>query len=119
MKRLLIVIMGVVTLTNSCQQEKEVSRTYFPEPISYCKTVKELNEVVKFNNFPPIVASRNYTYANIAAYECIAAAYPKKYQSLAGQIHGLTTMPALDTTHPVDVEFSAMLAFCKVGEAVK
>ena len=118
MTRLLIMMMVVVALTNSCQQGTEVRKTYFPEPISYCKTVKELNEVVKYNNFPPIVASRNYTYANIAAYECIAAAYPKKYQSLAGQIHGLTTMPALDTTHPVDVEFSALLAFCKVGEAV-
>ena len=118
MKRLLIVMMGVVAFAYSCMQRTEARRSYFPEPMSYCKTVKELNEVVKYNNFTPIVASRNYTYANIAAYECIAAAYPKKYQSLAGQIHGLSVMPSLDTTHPVDVEFSALLAFCKVGEAV-
>ena len=117
MKKLLIIIV-VSLFAYSCKQNKPIPNTYFADPYSYCKTVKELNEVVKFNNFSPIVASRNYTYANIAAYECIAAAYPHKYQSLAGQIKGLTTMPALDTTKKVDVEFSALLAFCKVGEAV-
>lgn len=117
MKNLLIVVV-VSLLVYSCKERKPVAKTYFPDPFSYCKTVKELNEVVKFNNFTPIVASRNYTYANIAAYECIAAAYPAKYQSLAGQIKGLKQMPAWDTSKLVDVEFSALLAFCKVGEAV-
>ncbi len=117
MKKLLIVIAAFL-IASSCKQTGPPKNTYFPEPFSYSKTVKELNEVVKFNNFSPIVACRNYTYANIAAYECIAAAYPKKYQSLAGQINGLNAMPTLDTIKPVDVEFSALLAFCKVGEAV-
>jgi hypothetical protein len=117
MKNILIVFV-VLLFAVSCQQNKPTQKTYFADPFSYCKTVKELNEVVKFNNFTPIVADRNYTYANIAAYECIAAAYPDKYNSLAGQINGLTTMPSLDTTKQVDVEFSALLAFCKVGEAV-
>jgi hypothetical protein len=117
MRKLFSVIV-VFAFVCSCREDKPVQKTYFPDTFSYCKTVKELNEVVKFNNFTPIVASRNYTYANIAAYECIAAAYPSKYKSLAGQIQGLTTMPALDTSRPVDVEFAALLAFCKVGEAV-
>jgi len=117
MKKLLTVIV-VSLFAYSCMQNKPVQKTYFPDPFSYCKTVKELNEVVKFNNFSPIVASRNYTYANIAAYECIAAAYPAKYQSLAGQIKGLASMPSLDTSKKVDVEFAALLAFCRVGEAV-
>ena len=117
MKKILIPIITFL-FAYSCTQNNHTKKTYFPDPFSYCNTVKKLNEVVKFNNFTPIVASRNYTYANIAAYECIAAAYPDKYQSLAGQIKGLTTVPSLDTTKPVDVEFSALLAFCKVGESV-
>ncbi|MEO6734136.1 MAG: vanadium-dependent haloperoxidase [Ferruginibacter sp.] len=117
MKKLLMII-GVSLLVCSCKQNKPVPATYFSDPFSYCKTVKQLNEVVKFNNFSPIVACRNYTYANIAAYECIAAAWPHKYQSLAGQIKGLTSLPSLDTSKKVDVEFAALLAFCRVGEAV-
>ena len=117
MKNILIVF-TVMLFGISCKQRQPAQKTYFADPFSYCKTVKELNEVVKFNNFSPIVADRNYTYANIAAYECIAAAYPDKYHSLAGQINDLKSMPALDTLKKIDVEFSALLAFCKVGEAV-
>ncbi len=116
MKKLLIPIVGLLCMV-SCRDTAD-KQTYFADPFSYCKTVKELNEIVKFNNFPPIVASRNYTYANIAAYECIAAAYPDKYYSLAGQINGLGMMPVRDTTKKIDIEFSALLAFCQVGEAV-
>jgi PAP2 superfamily len=107
-----------VCLLLYCCNNKPVQKTYFTDAFSYSKTVKELNEVVKFVGFAPIVASRNYAYANIAAYECIAAGYPKEYNSLAGQINGLTAMPKADTTKPIDFEFASLLAFCKVGEAV-
>jgi hypothetical protein len=108
---------AVLLLLYSCNNQP-VQKTYFTDAFSYSKTVKELNEVVKFVGFAPIVASRNYAYANIAAYECIAAGYPKEYNSLAGQINGLTAMPKADTAKQIDFEFAAMLAFCKVGEAV-
>ena len=117
MKNVLLVI-TVSVFACSCMQNKPVQKTYFADPFSYCKTVKELNEVVKFNNFAPIVACRNYTYANIAAYECIAAGYPKEYNSLAGQINGLKAMPHPEAAKQIDFEFASMLAFCKVGEAV-
>jgi hypothetical protein len=91
--------------------------TYFSDAFSYSKTVKELNNVVMDNNFPPVIASRNYVYANIAAFECIAAGYPKQYQSLSGQLNGFShaVKPA---ALPVDFEFASLLAFCKAGEAV-
>jgi hypothetical protein len=117
MKRLFAAFAALV-LCYSCMQNRPVQSTYFADAFSYSKTVKQLNEVVKFVGFSPIVASRNYAYANIAAYECIAAGYPKEYNSLAGQIHGLTPMPRPDTTKKIDFEFASMLAFCKVGEAV-
>ena len=102
---------------NACNNGP-VKKTYFADAFSYSKTVKELNEVVKHVGFAPIVASRNYTYANIAAYECIVAGYPKEFTSLAGQINGLAVMPKADSTAKIDFEFAALLAFCKVGEAV-
>ena len=103
---------------SSCNTHEAAKQTYFPNAFSYCKTVKELNEVVKHVGFTPIVASRNYAYANIAAYECIAGGYPNEYYSLAGQINGLKTIPKADTAKRTDYEFASLLAFCKVGEAV-
>ena len=118
MKRLVAALAVIVLCYYSCTDGKSAQPTYFTSAFSYSKTVKELNEVVKFVGFSPIVASRNYAYANIAAYECIAAGYPKEYYSLAGQINGLTAMPKPDTAKQVDFEFASLLAFCKVGEAV-
>ncbi len=64
-----------------------------------------------------MIAARNYAYANIAAYEVIAAA-DKNYTSLAGQINGLKDIPFPDEDAKVDYPFAALLAFCKVGNAV-
>jgi hypothetical protein len=115
--KILFSSMALLLLVISCTN-KPVPITYFDNAYSYSKTVKELNEVVKHVGFTPIVASRNYAYANIAAYECIAGGYPNEYHSLAGQINGLTQMPKPDTTQKLDIEFASLLAFCKVGEAV-
>ncbi len=114
MKKIVTAIAVVIVLW-SCKS-KPVQQTYFADAFSYCKTVKELNEVVKFVGFAPIVASRVYTYGNIAAYECIAAGYPNEYNSLAGQLNGLKALPKPDTAKKIDYEFASLLAFCKVGE---
>ncbi len=70
------------------------------------------------NNFSPMVASRNYLYAAIAGYEVIAAGYPEKYTSLAGQLHGLQNMPKPVNGEMINYELAALLAYCKLGEAV-
>jgi hypothetical protein len=83
----------------------------------YCKTVKKINDVVLYNNFPPVIASRNYAYANIAAYECIAAG-DSSYQSLAGQIKHLPVMPKPPADQKIDFHLAALLSVVKVGNAV-
>jgi hypothetical protein len=101
----------------ACNTKKDYD-TIFKDPNLYCATVYQLNTVVMGNNFPPIVASRNYLYANVAAYEVIAGGYPDQYTSLAGQAKGLKSVPKPMAGQPIDVEFAALLAFCKLGEAV-
>ncbi len=100
----------------ACKQRQDYTK-FTGNPILYCKTVKKLNDVVLNNNFPPVIASRNYAYANIAAYECIAAG-DGNYVSLAGQIRHLPVMPKADTNNKVDFQLAALLAFVKVGNAV-
>lgn len=63
-----------------------------------------------------MIASRNYVYANIAAYEVVAV-FDSRFQSLAGQIRHMPAFPKTDTVN-VNYQLAAMLAFCKVGEAV-
>jgi hypothetical protein len=116
MKGFLICILSVVVLFGC--NSKDNSEVVFKDPLLFSKTVHELNTVVMGNNFAPIVASRNYLYASVAAYEVIAAGYPQKYSSLAGQLKGLASMPKPDQTKKINFEFASLLAFCKLGESV-
>jgi hypothetical protein len=100
----------------SCKQKDY--KKLIHDPVLFSNTVHELNRVVMGNNFSPIVASRNYLYASVAAYEIIAAGYPNEYKSLAGQLRGLKNVPSPARNASIDFEFAALLAYCKLGESV-
>ena len=117
MRYALIAIALYAMAGSGCNRQSDFD-AIFNNPLLYSKTVYQLNTVVMGNNFSPIVASRNYTYANIAAYQVVAGGYPDKYESLGGQLNGLKMTPGPEKGKPVDVEFAALLAFCKLGEAV-
>ena len=116
MKRVLSIITVSILIFTSCK--KADYKKIFSDPSLYSSTVHELNGVVMGNNFSPVVASRNYAYANIAGYEVIAAGDPAHYQSLAGQLNGLTKVAKPVIGDSIDYPYAALIAFCKVGEAV-
>src|SRR5258708_35931424 len=109
-----IAIAGSLLMT-ACNRKNDYV-TFIHDPILFSNTVHELNSVVMGNNFSPIVASRNYMYASVAAYEVIAAGYPEQYQSLSEQVHGLKNVPAPVAGKKIDFEFAAILAYTKLGE---
>ncbi|MDI9338125.1 MAG: vanadium-dependent haloperoxidase [Alphaproteobacteria bacterium] len=102
----------------SCQQKTDNSNQIFANPALYNQAVFDLNWVVMGNNFSPIVASRNYAYASIAAYEAMIQGYPNTYQSLVGQLHQLNRMYRCPDTSKVNFNLAAIWAFCNVGESV-
>lgn len=116
MTRIAIPFLALLFL-QSCKSSPEGAyRKVTQDPILFSRTVKQLNDVVLENNFPPMVASRNYAYATIAAYECIAAG-DSSYASLSGQIRHMPAMPK-PMGGPVDYPLAACLALVKVGNAV-
>lgn len=107
----------VLLFFSSCRQPRlHDFNAFINNPILFCKTVKQLNNIVLENNFPPMIASRNYVYACIAAYETVAVFEPR-FQSLAGQIKHLPAFPQTDTTN-VNYQLATLMTFYKVGEAV-
>jgi len=118
MRRLssLFVIVFITLLFTSCNQQKSNKKNPFDDSILFAHAVKELNNVVMDNDFPPIVASRNYAYASIGAYETMVLG-DHRFKSFAGKLHGLTPLPAVDTSD-VNFDYAAFLVFCKVGESV-
>jgi hypothetical protein len=114
--RLNLILAVVVTVFVVSCKEKNYSKVT-GDPILYSKTVKKLNDIVLENNFPPMIAARNYAYANIAAYECIVAG-DSSYVTLSGQIKHLPAMPKPEEGKKIDFHLAALLAFTKVGNAV-
>jgi len=58
-------------------------------PNDYFLATDKITEIMIHDIFSPPVASRIFAYPNVAAYEIIAG-HNKKYNSLSGQLHGLT-----------------------------
>lgn len=114
MKYLLMAALAGLSLLTGCADN---SSKLTSDPILFSKTVKRLNDIVLENNFPPMIASRNYVYASIAAYECIVAGHDD-YRSLAGQIRHMPQMPRPAPGTKYDYRLSSLLAFTKVGNAV-
>ena len=107
----------LATVLAACSNDQDKSYVKFTnDPLLFSKTVKSLNDIVLENNFPPMIAARNYVYANIAAYECISAG-DSTYKSLAGQIKHMPVMPKPENVE-IDFSMAALLAFVKVGNAV-
>ncbi|CAN5587018.1 hypothetical protein BH10BAC2_BH10BAC2_20350 [soil metagenome] len=115
MKKLFVAISALFVLASCGDKTAYIKEIH--DPLLYCNTVKKLNDIVLENNFPPMIAARNYAYANIAAYEVVAAG-DSNYVSLSGQIKHLPAMPQPEAGKEIDFPFAAMLAFCKVGNAV-
>jgi hypothetical protein len=107
---------NILTFFSGCKQ-KPYSAASFNDPLTYINTVRKLNDVVVENIFTPVVASRNYAYANIAAYE-IASLGNDSLTTLHGKIKGLPSLPKPTDITKINQHFAALWAFCKVGNAV-
>ncbi len=112
--RLFTAVLSIAVLT-ACQQKDYTKVVH--DPLLYSKTVKRLNDIVLENNFPPMIGARNYVYANIAAFECIAAG-DSNYISLSGQIKHMPSTPLPVKGSTVDYPLASLLAFTRVGNAV-
>ena len=73
----------------------------------------DYSEVIVYDIFSPPVASRNYVYASIAAYEVIAAT-DSTYSSLSGQLHELSALPPAPQ-EPFNASIASLEAFYQAG----
>jgi membrane-associated phospholipid phosphatase len=77
----------------------------------------QLTNVIVYDIFSPPQASRVYAYATIAAYETLRQGDPT-YRTLAGQVNGLTSVPAPDSGVQVYLPLAGVHAFMTVGKAL-
>lgn len=78
--------------------------------------VKQLTDVIVYDIFSPPQASRVYAYSSVAAYEALRRGTPG-YRTLAGQLNGLTPVPAPDSGE-ISAPLAGVHAFMTVGRAL-
>lgn len=79
--------------------------------------VQQLTDVIVYDIFSPPQASRVYAYGSIAAYEALRQG-DTAYRSLAGQLHGLTPVPAPEPNADYSPVLAGVHAFLTVGRAL-
>lgn len=79
--------------------------------------MRDLTSVIVYDIFSPPQASRAYAYASIAAYETLRQG-DSTYRSLAGQVNGLTPVPAPDSGVTYSLPLAGVHAFMTVGRAL-
>ena len=77
----------------------------------------QLSGVIVYDIFSPPQASRVYAYASIAAYETLRQEHDE-YASLAGQLNGLTAVPAPGPNVRISMPLAGVHAFMTVGRAL-
>lgn len=82
----------------------------------YHNAVDKLTSVMVHDIFSPPVASRIYSYSNIAAYEVLAK-NNKNYVSLSNQLNGLTPAPEPSSTD-INFELAALIAQMEIGKTL-
>lgn len=81
------------------------------------EAMHQLTSVMVYDIFSPPQASRVYAYASIAAYETLRQARPE-YGTLAGQVNGLTPVPAAEANAEYSFPLAGIHAFMTVGRAL-
>lgn len=108
-KRTFLLLLAISTLS-SCQKEIEPIIVH-SEEIHIAND--NITRVIVHDIFSPPVASRIYSYTNIAAYE-VMAQFSEDYNSLAGQLTGLEPVPA-PTSDKIHPEVASLVAFYEIG----
>lgn len=81
------------------------------------RAIKQMTDVMVHDIYSPPVSSRTYAYISIAGYETVIAGHAG-YQSLAGQLHGLTALPRPASGKEYSVTIAAVHAILIVGKTM-
>ena len=116
MKRIFYVILSLLFI--QCSLEKDTAYIEnIQDPEFFQSAMQNLTDIVVYDIFSPPVASRVYLYPTIAAYELMALKYPKKFNSLVGQIKELNSIP-VNPDENINHYLASLFAFNAVGKAL-
>ncbi len=79
------------------------------------RSVRKITDIIVYDIFPPMIASRIYAYSTIAGYEAMRPG-SLEYQSLATQLTGLEAVPKPDPSKTYCFPLASAQAMLMVGK---
>lgn len=79
------------------------------------RAIKQITDVMVYDIYSPPVTSRTYAYVSVAAYETMIQNNPD-FLSLAGQLHGLESLPKIDKQKRYSLTLAAVHAILTAGK---
>jgi len=83
----------------------------------YHKAVDKITSIMVHDIFSPPVASRIYSYSNIAAYEVMCQGNDD-YKTLVGQVTDLKPVPKPNSEEEINFKLAALVAYYDLGKAL-
>ena len=81
------------------------------------RAIKEITDVMVYDIYSPPVAARTYAYISVTAYETLRHE-KEDYISLAGQLHGLQSLPEPEKGKKYSYTLAAVHALLTVGKSL-
>ena len=119
MKKTIIMLSFLAVILNACRPNAKPDEynAKAANPEFYHQSVEKLTEVIIHDIFTPPVASRIYTYANLAGYEALVPAHAN-YQTLGGQLKGFKGVPAPEAGQEYCFPLASVKAFLSVARTL-
>jgi hypothetical protein len=108
---ILFIILGAA----SCDSDDQSYKAKVEDPEFIHRSVKAITDRIVHDIFSPPVASRIYAYSSIAGYEALRHVDPS-FESLAGQLNGLTEVPKPDPGLEYCYQLASVEAMLKIGK---
>jgi hypothetical protein len=110
-------LLAACLLQTACTNASGDYRAQPPDAELLHAAVQQLTSVIVYDIFSPPQASRAYAYATVAAYEALRHD-DSTYRTLAGQLNGLTAVPAPQPDSEYYLPLAGVHAFMTVGKAL-
>jgi membrane-associated phospholipid phosphatase len=112
-----IALVAACVMLAACSSANGDYRKQPPDAELLHSAVQQMTSVIVYDIFSPPQASRAYAYATVAAYEAMRHD-DSTYQTLAGQLTGLTAVPAPQPDSEYYLPLAGVHAFMTVGKAL-
>lgn len=112
-----IFVSAILLLTTfpGCKQYSKDYQAKAQNPEFIHKGVRRITDIIRHDIFAPPISARIYAYSSIAAYEALVPGFPE-YQSLAGQLNGLTPGPQPEAGKEYCYPLAGINAMLTVGK---